>query len=136
MERGGVCLKRDFDDKRLGQSKVLCCSSRVELLIVNYYADFPALSAPERQISGYPPASGSSRTTLTRTPPCRLCLVTSFYLARFLAHPVSCPRFCLRGLVGLIVGLAIGDAISIVGEVVIGLSGLSLWNKLMSFLKC
>ena len=46
------------------------------------------------------------------------------------------PRFCLGGPVGLTVGLAIGGAVSIAGEVAVGLSGWSLWNELMSFLRC
>ena len=71
--------------------------------------------------------------------PCYLFLVASSlspYLVRFLARPVGRPRFRLRGLVGLTVGLAIGGAVSIVGEVAVGLPGWSLWNKLMSFLRC
>ena len=79
---------RDLDDKGLGQNKVLCSSSGVELLMVNYHAGSPALPAPGRQISGYPPASGS-RTTLTRIPLCHLFLIASFlspHLARFLAR--------------------------------------------------
>ena len=87
VERGGVCLRkdlfeggtlmiRDLDDKRLGQNKVLYSSSRVKLLIVNYHTGSPALPAPGKQISGYPPASGS-RTTLTRIPPYHLFLVAS-----------------------------------------------------------
>ena len=75
MERGGVCLRRDLDDKELGQSKVLCSSSKVELPMVNDHTDFPALSVPGKQISGYPPASSSSRTTLIQTPPYCLFLV-------------------------------------------------------------
>ena len=36
---------------------------------------------------------------------------------------VGRPRFRLGGLVGLTVGLAIGGAVSIAGEVAVGLSG-------------
>ena len=78
-------------------------------------------------------------TTLTWILPCYLFLVASSlspYLARFLVRPVGSPRFRLKGSVGLIVGLAIGGAVLIVGEVAVGLSGWSLWNKLMSFLRC
>ena len=79
--------------------------------MVNYYAGSPAaLPAPQRQISGYPPASGS-RTTLTWIPPCCLFLIDSFlspYLACFLAHPVNCSRF--RFAKSWIVGLVIGGA--------------------------
>ena len=46
--------------------------------MVNYYIGSPtAIPVPERQISGYPQASGS-RTTLTRIPSCRFFLVASF----------------------------------------------------------
>ena len=89
MEGEEVCSKRDLDDKGLGQSKVLCSFSGVKLPMVNYHAGFLALPAPERQISNYPPAFGSRRTTLTWTPPCRLFLVAfslSPRLARLLAH--------------------------------------------------
>ena len=37
---------------------------------------------------------------------------------------------------GLIVGLAIGGAVLMALEIAIGLSGWSLWKKLMSFLRC
>ena len=47
--------------------------------MVNYHAGSPALPAPGRQISGYPPASGS-KTTLTRIPPCYLFLIASSLL--------------------------------------------------------
>ena len=43
-------------------------------------------------------------------------------------------RLYLEGLVGLTVGQAIGDTVLIVGELAVGLSGWSLWNKLISFL--
>ena len=46
------------------------------------------------------------------------------------------PCFCLGGPVGLTVDLAIGDKVLIAGEVAVGLSGWSLWNKQMSFLRC
>ena len=56
---------------------------------------------------------------------------------RFVARPFAGrPRFRLGGLVGLTVGLAIDGAVSIAGEVAVGLSGWSLWNELMSFLRC
>ena len=59
------------------------------------------------------------------------------HLTRFIARLFAGrPRFRLRGLVGLTVGLAIGGAVSIAGEVAVGLSGWSLWNDLMSFLRC
>ena len=81
-----------------------------------------------RQISDYLPAS-DPRTTLTRIPLYRLFLVASSllpHLAHFLAGPEDCLCFCLRGSVGLVVGLAIGDAVSMAGEVAVGLSGWSL----------
>ena len=131
---------RDLDNNRLGQNKVLCSSSEVKLLRVNYYASCPALPAPGRQISGYPPDFGSG-TTLTRIPLCHLFLVASFlslflcrlflvasflllYLARFLARLVGRPRFYFAG--SWIVGLAIG-AVEFRGvDVAIGFSGWSL----------
>ena len=70
---------------------------------------------------------------------CRLVFVASSlspHLTCFLAHLVGRLCFCLRGSVGLVVGLAIGSAVLIAGEVAVGLSGWSLWNKLMSFLRC
>ena len=78
--------------------------------MVNYHAGSPAASpAPGRQISGYPPASGS-RTTLTRTPPCHLFLVDSSlspHLSRFIARPVGRFHLRLRDSVDLAVGSAI-----------------------------
>ena len=75
--------------------------------------------------------------------PCRLFLVASslsshlaYVLVHFVARPVGCPRFRFRGLVGLTLGLAIGDAVSMVGEVAVGLSRWSLWNEVISFLRC
>ena len=67
--------------------------------MVNYHAGSPAaLPALGRQISCYPPDSGS-RTTLTRTPPCRFFLVASSlspHLARLIARPfASRLRFCV-----------------------------------------
>ena len=106
--------------------------------MVNYYAGSLILPAPGRQISGPPPASGS-RTALTRIPPCHLFLVTSslsLHLARFLSRPDGCSHFRFRGLVGLTMGLAIGGAVLMAEEVAVGLSGWSLWNKLMNFLRC
>ena len=75
--------------------------------------------------------------------PCCLFLVASFLsphlayvLVRFVARPVGRPRFRFRGSVGLTMDLAIGSAVSIVGEVAVGLSEWSLWNELISFLRC
>ena len=34
MEKEGVYLRRDLDDEKLGQNKMLCSSSRVELPVV------------------------------------------------------------------------------------------------------
>ena len=57
------------------------------------------------------------------------------YLTRFVARPFAGrPRFRLAG--SLTVGLAIGGTVSMEGEVAVGLSGWSLWNELMSFLRC
>ena len=108
--RNVVWSMRDLDDKGLGQNKVLCSFSGVELPIVNYHASSLTLPAPGRQISDYLPASGS-RTALTRIPPCRLFLVASslsLHLVRFLARHVGCPRFCFAR--SWIVGLAMGRA--------------------------
>ena len=59
----------------------------------NYPAGSPAaLPAPGKQISSYPPASGS-RTTLTRIPLCRLFFVASSLL------PLPC-RLFLVALLG------------------------------------
>ena len=55
------------------------------------------------------------------------------FVARFFAGG---PRFRLRGLLGLTVGLAIDGVVSIAGEVAVGLSRWSLWNALISFLRC
>ena len=119
--------------------------------MVNYHAGFPAaLSAPGRQISGYPPVSGS-RTTLTQIPschfflvassllllPCRLFLVVSSlspHLARFLAHPVGRPCFCFAG--SGIVGLAMGGAESRGADIAVGFSGWSLWKLLPEMHDC
>ena len=126
VERGGVCSRRDLDNERLGQSKVLYSSSGVELLIVNYHAGSPTFFALGKQISGYPPAS-DSRTALTQTLPCHFFFIASlgasFSASRFLVRPVSCPCFRFRGSVGLAVGLAIGGMLLIAGKVTVGLSG-------------
>ena len=69
--------------------------------------------------------------------PCRHFFIASSlwpYLARFLTRPVGRPCFCLAG--SLTVGQAIGGAVSMARENTVGLSGCSLWNELMSFLRC
>ena len=52
----------------------------------------------------------------------------------------GCPYFWLGDLVGLIVslivGLAIDGAVLMAEKVVEGLLGWSLWNDLISFLRC
>ena len=68
---------------------------------------------------------------------CCLFLVASSlspHLARFLARLVGRSRFRLAR--SLTVGLAIGGTVSMAGKVVVGLLGWSLWNELMSFLRC
>ena len=70
-------MRKDLDDEGLGQNKVLYSSLGVKLPMINYYACSLTLFALGRQISGYPPASGS-RTALTRIPPSCLFLVPSF----------------------------------------------------------
>ena len=66
-------------------------------------------------------------------------LVASFlspHLVHFLACPIDCPYFRFRGSVNWAIGLAIGDALSIGGNVAIGLSGFLWWNLLSSFRRC
>ena len=105
----------------------------------NYHAGSPAvLFAPERQISGYSPASGS-RTSLTRILPCRLFLVASFLsphcvLVRFVARPIGRPRFCFMG--SWVVGLAMGVAESRDADVAVGFSEWSLWKVRTIFRRC
>ena len=87
-----------MDDKRLGENKVLYSFSGVKQPIINYYVDFLALPAPEKQISGYLPVSGS-RTTLTRIPPYHLSFLASF--RALLSTSCRSPLFPLHGeLVG------------------------------------
>ena len=74
--------------------RIRCCVVLQELNC--HYSGSPALPTPERQIFGYPPASGS-RIALTWIPPCCLFLVASSYLACFLARLVGRPCFCLAG---------------------------------------
>ena len=97
-----VWLMRDLDNKVLGQNKVLCSCLEFKLPIVNYHAGFPALPASERQISGYPPASGA-RTALTW-----IASSLSPHLTHFLARLVGHPHF--RFVESWIIGLAIGGA--------------------------
>ena len=106
--------------------------------MVNYYAGSPAaLPVLGRQISGYPPDSGS-RSTLTRTPPFRLFLVASSllpHLARCIACPVGCPCFRFAG--SWIVSLAMDGAKSRVAGadsfylVLLVAARLKLWPILM-----
>ena len=151
---------RDWDDEGHGQNKVLCSSSKVKLSIVKLL-----LQAPQRSLCQEDRSPASCRL-LARKPhrlrfllaasslsplPCCLFFVASslsslFYclfliisslsphLARFLARLVGRLCFCLAG--NLTVDLAIGGVVSMAGEVAVGLSRWSLWNKLMSFLKC
>ena len=55
------------------------------------------------------------------------------FITRFF---LGCPRFYLRSSVNLTIGLAVGGAVLIVRKVAIDLSGWSLRNKLISFLRC
>ena len=70
---GGTWMIRD-----LVRIRYCVVFSEVKLPMVNYYAGFPTLLVPRRQISGYLPAS-SSRTTLTRI----------FLYCLFLVAPLS-----------------------------------------------
>ena len=105
---------RDLDDKGLGQNKVLCSSSGVELPW-QLLCRLPGSASHARETDLRLPAgfwlwnhtdSDSSLSPL----PCRLFFVASSllpHLTCFIARPIGCPRFCLRGSVGLAVGLAI-----------------------------
>ena len=86
---------RDLDDKGLGQNKVLCSSSRVKLLMVNYHAGSLALPAPGKQISGYPRTSGS-KTILTRIP------LYYLFLVAFSLLPLPCGLFFVTVLGALL----------------------------------
>ena len=113
---------RDLDDEGLGQNKVLCSSSGVELLWST------TMQAPQQRSPHQGDRSPATRRFLALEPhwlrffliasfllpfPCRLFLVASSlspHLARFVTHPFAgCPRFCLGGSMGLIISLAIGD---------------------------
>ena len=68
---------------------------------------------------------------------------TQLFLVRLLELLAGRPRFRFGAVgltvglaAGLMVGLAIGGAVSMASEVAVGLSGWSLWNELMSFLRC
>ena len=108
MERGGVCsrLVRGGTWMIRDLVRIRCCVVLQESNCHgNYHAGSPAaLPAPGRQISGYPPASGS-RTTLTRIPLCRLFLIAfslSPHLARVLARFVAlCSVSCWLSLLSL-----------------------------------
>ena len=120
--QGGTCLRRDLDDKRLGQNKVLCNSSGVKLLMVNYYAGSPAFRKRDRS----PP---TCRLLTLESHWLRFCLVTSFllpHLERFWVRPVGHPCFCFRGSVGLTVDLAIGGTKSRGTDVILSFSRWSL----------
>ena len=68
---------RDLDDKGLGQNRVLCSFSRVELPMVKVPLQAPRCSLRQGDRS---PASRrllALGTTLTRILPCRLFLVAS-----------------------------------------------------------
>ena len=92
-----------------------------------HYAGSLALPVPGRQISGYPPASGST-TALTWTLSCHLFLVASLgasssafsYLARFLARLVGCFHFHFVG--SLTIGLAMGGAESREADIAVSFS--------------
>ena len=119
-----------MDDKRLGQNKVLCSFLRVKL---------PSMQAPQRSLRQENRSSATYRIQALKPHWLGFLHIASSlspHLVRFLARPVGRPCFYLRSSLGLTVGLAIGDAVLIVGEVIIGLSGWSLWNKLMNFLRC
>ena len=75
----------------------------------------------ERQIFGYLPAFGSSEN---QTDLDTFFLSHPHFLMYFVAHLFAGrPCFCLKSSVNLTVGLAISGAMSITGEVIIGLLG-------------
>ena len=86
----------------------------VKLSIVNYYGRFPTLSALERQVSGYLPAS-SSRKNRTNSD-----FFLLPHLARFLVRPLGCSRF--HFVESYIVGLAMSEVVLMKGDVAVGLS--------------
>ena len=71
---------KDLDDKELGQNRVLCSSSGVELLMVKLPLQVPRRSLHQGDRS---PASRwrlTLKTILTRISPCRLFFVAYFLL--------------------------------------------------------
>ena len=88
--RDVVWLMRDLDDKGLGQNKMLCDSSKIELPMVNYYAGSPALYQGDRSLATH-------RLLALKPHWLGFFLVASFllsYLAHFLACFINCPCFC------------------------------------------
>ena len=69
--------RRDLDDKGLGQNKVLCSSSGVELPMVKLPLQAPRRSLRQGDRSPTSRRLLALRTTLTRISPCRLFLVAS-----------------------------------------------------------
>ena len=91
---------KNLDDERLGQNKVLCSSSGVELPMVKLPLQVPQHSLRQEDRSPATRRLLTLRTVLTRIPSCCLYLVASFllpHLARFLARLVGRPRFCFAG---------------------------------------
>ena len=136
MERGEVCLRRDLDDERLGQNKVLFSSQQHQ--IANGQTTKCRFSdAPCGREIGLRPSAGFWLHWKPNW--LGFLFVTSslsLHLARFLARLVDCLCFYLRDSVGLIISPAIGGVVLMVGEVAIGFLEWSLWNELMSFLRC
>ena len=120
-------MVRDLDDKGLGQNRVLCSFSGVELPMVKLPLQATRCFLRQEDRS---PASRrllAFKTTLTRIPLCRLFLVASslqHYLARFLARLDGCPCFCF--VESWVVGLAMDEAESNGADVAIGFFGWSL----------
>ena len=109
VKRRGTCLKRDL-------IKIRCCAVLQQSQTANgqiITVGFLTFPAPETQISGYLPDSGSKTAPTWIFP-------MLFHLARFLACLVSYFSFCFAG--SWIIGLAIGGAESRSADVTIGFS--------------
>ena len=115
--------KRDLVEERLGQNKILfdfqqsqTANSQIATI------DFPILSTPERQISGFLPAFGSiqNQTDLDSS--------LSPHLVCFVACLFGRPYFRFAG--SWIVGLAMGRKESRGANVTMGFSEQSLWKVL------
>ena len=83
---------KDLDDKGLGQNKVLCSSSGVELPMVKLPLQAPRHSLRQGNRSPTSRRLLALRTILTRIPPC--CL----FLIDFSLLPLPCRLFLVTSL--------------------------------------